>query len=198
MNRPRQPVVRVSWDEATAFSRWLSGKSGMRFSLPTEAQWEYAARAGTLTPLSYGGLDADFSKFANVADATIRNLAYEGWRPRSPDIAARDARFDDRALVTANVGTYQPNPWGLCDMHGNAAEWTRTALRPYPYRDDDGRNDPAATGLKAVRGGSWFDRPVRCRSAFRLGYEPYQKVFNVGFRVACDDAPVRQTAAVGP
>jgi formylglycine-generating enzyme required for sulfatase activity len=212
LNKPRQPVVRVSWDEAMAFCRWLSGKSGLNVTLPSEAQWEYACRAGTATPLFYGGLDTDFSRFANVADYTIRNLAYEGWGPKSPDLAPRDARFSDGALVTAEVGSYQPNPWGLFDMHGNAAEWTRTLYRPYPYRNDDGRNiepaagaavysrpstDPSALRL-VVRGGSWYDRPERCRSAFRLSYRPYQKVFNVGFRVVAEDAPVRQAAAAQP
>jgi formylglycine-generating enzyme required for sulfatase activity/cytochrome c553 len=217
LNGARQPVVRVSWDQAMAFCRWLGERAGLNVTLPTEAQWEYACRAGATTPLFYGDLDSDFSRFANVADYTIRDLAYEGWRPRSPDLVPRDARFDDRSLVTANVGSYQPNPWGLHDMHGNAAEWTRSALKPYPYRDDDG---PSAPGLqhkppalpgdsaravadagpvkKVVRGGSWYDRPVRCRSAFRLGYLPYQKVFNVGFRVICEDAPARQTAAAQP
>ena len=189
VNGPRQPVVRVSWNEAMAFCRWLSAKSGLAATLPTEAQWEYACRAGTGGPLSYGDLDADFSRQANMADVTIRNLAYEGWSPKSPDLAPRDARFDDRSLVTADVGSYQPNPWGLFDMHGNAAEWTRTAYRSYPYREDDGRNDVKAEGEKVVRGGSWYDRPARCRSAFRLSYPPYQPVFNVGFRVVCEDAP---------
>ncbi|MCX5685518.1 MAG: SUMF1/EgtB/PvdO family nonheme iron enzyme, partial [Planctomycetota bacterium] len=198
LNRPRQPVVRISWDEATAFCRWLSEKSHVAITLPTEAQWEYAARAGTSTPLSYGGLDADFSPFANMADVSIRNLAYEGWRPLSPDLVPRDARFDDHALVTADVGSYQPNPWGLFDMHGNAAEWTRTVYRPYPYNSGDGRNDPAADGPRVVRGGSWYDLPARCRSAFRLPYRPYEKVFNVGFRVIAEDPPVRRTVAAKP
>jgi formylglycine-generating enzyme required for sulfatase activity len=77
----------------------------------------------------------------------------------------------------------------LHDLHGNAAEWTRSQYAAYPYRDDDGRNDPAAPGQRVVRGGSWFDRPQRCRSAFRLAYEPYQRVFNVGFRVVCEPSP---------
>jgi formylglycine-generating enzyme required for sulfatase activity len=212
LNHPRQPVVRISWDEAMAFCRWLSEKTGVKFTLPTEAQWEYAARAGTGTPLFYGDLDADFSPFANMADFTIRNLAYEGWRPFSPDLVPRDARFNDRALVTADVGSYQPNPWGLFDMHGNAAEWTRTLYRPYPYRDNADRNIEPAAGAAGysqpatdasdlrmvVRGGSWYDRPARCRSAFRLAYPPYEKVFNVGFRVIAEDPPVRQTAAAKP
>jgi len=181
-----QPVVRVSWNQAMAFCRWLSQQTGMEFTLPTEAEWEYACRAGTATPLWYGDLDTDFSQAANMADYSIRNLAYEGWPPRSPDIAPRDARFNDHALVTAAVGSYRANPWGLCDMHGNAAEWTRSTCAPYPYRADDGRNDPGADGLRVVRGGSWYDRPQRCRSAFRLAYAPYQRVFNVGFRVVCE------------
>jgi formylglycine-generating enzyme required for sulfatase activity len=70
-------------------------------------------------------------------------------------------------------------------MHGNVAEWTLSAYRPYPYRDDDGRNQAAPDGLKVVRGGSWRDRPARARSAFRLAYPGWQRVFNVGFRVVC-------------
>ena len=74
-------------------------------------------------------------------------------------------------------------------MHGNATEWTRTIYRPYPCRDDDGRSDPGTTGRKVVRGGSWYDRPKRCRLAFRVSYAPYQPVFNVGFRVVCEAPP---------
>jgi len=201
MNGPKQPAVRVSWDEAMAFCDWLSEKSGRRFTLPTEAQWEYACRAGTATPMWYGGLDTDFSSFANLGDAKLREFAldtyvrvhlvpnpnkYDDWVPK-------DDRFNDGGFVSANVGSYQPNPWGLCDVHGNVWEWTRSALCPYPYRDDDGRNDPAAPGKRVVRGGSWYDRPKRCRSAFRLAYEPYQRVFNVGFRVVMEEAEVEPT-----
>ena len=83
-------------------------------------------------------------------------------------------------------GRYQPNAWGLRDLHGNVAEWTRTAYRPSPYDPADGRDAPQAAGLRVVRGGSWFDRPPRCTSSFRLAYAPYQRVFNVGFRVICE------------
>ena len=185
LDGPRQPVVRVSWQRAMQFCDWLSEKTGLHFTLPTEAEWEYACRAGTATPMWYGGPDADFSQVANVADYTIRNLAYEGWRPKSPDLAPRDARFNDGKLVTADVGSYRPNPWGLHDMHGNAAEWTRTTYRPFPYREDDGRNLFNAEDEKVVRGGSWYDRPQRCRSSFRLSYPAWQRVYNVGFRVVC-------------
>ena len=98
----------------------------------------------------------------------------------------KDARFDDGGFVPIAVGSYQPNPWGLYDMHGNVWEWTRSALRPYPYRDDD-RNDLAADGLRVVRGGSWYDRPKRCTASYRLGYAPYEPVFNVGFRVVVEE-----------
>ena len=68
-------------------------------------------------------------------------------------------------------------------MHGNVCEWTLSGYRPYPYREDDGRNDPSVGSTKVVRGGSWYDRPKRCRSASRLDYDPWQKVYNVGFRI---------------
>jgi hypothetical protein len=171
-------------DQARAFCRWLSNRTGLTATLPTEAQWEYACRAGTASPLHYGDVDADFSPFANVADATIGKWAFYNETRRSADQVPRDARYNDGALVTADVGRYQPNAWGLHDMHGNAWEWTRSAYRPYPYRPRDGRNDLSGPPRRAVRGGSWYDRPKRCRSAFRLSYPPWRKVYNVGFRIA--------------
>jgi formylglycine-generating enzyme required for sulfatase activity len=197
LDRPRQPVVRVSWQEAMAFCRWLSAQLGETVTLPTEAQWEYACRAGTASPLSYGDLDTDFGRFANLGDVNLRRLADEGWRPKAPDLVPRDDRFDDGALVTAPVGAYQPNAWGLHDMHGNAAEWTRTTYRPYPYNSGDGREALDAADSKVVRGGSWRDRPKYCRSAYRWSYPPYQRVFNVGFRVVIESATDRRVAA-GP
>ncbi len=86
----------------------------------------------------------------------------------NPDWVLRDNRSLDNVLVTANVGCYLPNPWGLHDLHGNAAEWTPTTYRPYPYDAEDGRDAPSADGRKVVRGGSWYDRPKRCASGFRL------------------------------
>jgi formylglycine-generating enzyme required for sulfatase activity/Tol biopolymer transport system component len=209
LNGPDQPAVRVSWEQAVAFCRWLSEKTGMEFMLPTEAQWEYACRAGTATALNYGEPDADLSsreagslsRWANVADKSfsvgqqkdgkqitggLEHLVLEG-------AALSDVRFNDGAIVTAPVGSYQPNAWGLYDMHGNAAEWTRTTYAPYPYHDDNGRNELGADGRKVVRGGSFFDRPDRCRSAFRLAYPPWQRVFNVGFRVVCEMETWQQT-----
>ena len=197
-NTPRQPVVRVSWRQAAAFCDWLTKRSnsGLRFSLPTECQWEYACRAGSGEAFSHGGLDVDFSKLANLGDAKLSELAGDPYTDAVPmknpnrfdDWVPKDARFNDGALISVPVGGYQPNAWGLHDMHGNVAEWTLSLLRPYPCRADDGRNDPAASGERVVRGGSWYDRPSRCRSAFRLAYKPYQPVFNVGFRVAAPAA----------
>ena len=193
-NLPEQPVVRVSWNETMAFCRWLSKKTGQRFSMPTEAQWEYAARAGTATPFFFGNGDVDFSPFANMADAKLAEFASDVWDSSKPLTNAtsydewfpKDSRFNDGGVLSVESGRYRPNAWGLFDMHGNAAEWTCTTYRPYPYDPGDGREDPASAGRKAVRGGSWRDRPRRCESSFRLSYLPYQRVYNVGFRVVCE------------
>ena len=153
LNQARQPVVRVSHREADAFCRWLSSRIGRKVALPTEAQWEYACRAGSASAMSCGDLDADFSEFANMADATIRERAYDTDGRYTADIVPRDARFNDKKLVTAMVGSFKPNPWGLHDMHGNAWEWTRSANRPYPYRAGDGRNDPGISVWRSCRDG---------------------------------------------
>ena len=197
LNQPRQPVVRVSWKQAVAFCRWLSEQTGEHVTLPTEAQWEWACRAGTDSALSYGGLDTDFAEYANMADATMRDLAYDARDQLPPDIVPRDDRFNDGHLVTTETGSYRPNAWGLYDMHGNAWEWTRSTYAPYPYQANDGRNDMNDGSPKVVRGGSWYDRPYRCRSAFRLSYPAWQKVYNVGFRVVIETDRVIQVAAEG-
>ena len=187
LNGPTQPVVRVSWHDATVFCRWLSDKTGRHFTLPTEAQWEHACRAGTETPLWYGAVDDDFSPFANVSDASnhrVTSSVISVWRPV-------DSRFTDGQRVSAPVGSYRPNPWGLHDMHGNVAEWTRSDYRTgaAPRSPERSSHQPFCIGRKVVRGGSWDDRPKRCRSASRFGYPPDQAVFNVGFRVVCEENP---------
>jgi formylglycine-generating enzyme required for sulfatase activity len=205
MNRPEQPVVRVSWQQAMAFCQWLSEKTRYTVTLPTEAQWEYAARAGSSTAFWFGGLDDDFGPYANLADVTIRDFASNPYTvdqaypnaTKYDDYMPRDARFDDGQLLSCAGGRYQPNPWGLHDMYGNVTEWTRSLHQAYPYRADDGRNDPQAAGRRVVRGGSWRDRPHRARSAFRLAYQPYQRVFNVGFRIVVSTDPTTQLADRG-
>jgi len=190
---PDQPVIRINWQEAVRFCEWLGKKTGMQFSLPTEAQWEWACRAGTSTPLWYGETGADFAAFANLADVQTKKFALERFRPRIAANPAPEHAFipkveavDDKHQIAAPVGSYKPNAWGLYDMHGNVWEWTRSSYRPYPYWDADGRNDGSVRARKVARGGSWFDRPKRARSSFRLSYEPYQKVHNVGFRVVAE------------
>jgi formylglycine-generating enzyme required for sulfatase activity len=196
------------------FCRWLSQQTGMNFTPPTEAQWEYACRAGSQGPLSYGPLDADFSQWANVADKSL-SVSPGPTGGLESNIVAHfgkgilesavfggnvlcDIRFNDEMVATADVGSYKSNAWGLCDMHGNAAEWTRTTYRAYPYRADDGRNDLIESDRKVVRGGSWCDRPKRCRSSFRLSYPAWQRVHNVGFRVVCEVGTPEQEYAVQP
>ncbi len=193
-NGPDQPVVRVCWSRAMDYCRWLSQKTGRTFTLPTEAQWEYACRAGADSPFSYGTLQTDFSPHANLADATLSEYVCHPYlKNRSPlakaskydDWIPKDSRFRDEGFLSDGVGRYTPNAWGLCDMHGNVGEWTRSDFRPYPYRDDDGRNELSLQEKKVVRGGSWRDRPWQARSAHRLAYRTYQPVYNVGFRVVC-------------
>jgi len=201
-DQPDQPAVRVSWEEAMAFGAWLTRETGLLLTLPTEAQWEWACRAGTGTPFWYGGFDTDFSRYANLGDTMLSEFAgdpyvqdrrkaafknpnrYDNWIPQ-------DGRFNDGGFVTEPVGRYEPNPWGLSDLHGNAREWTRSAFRAYPYRDEDGRNDVQSlppTTERVTRGGSWRDRPFRSTSSYRLPYPQYQRVFDVGFRIVCEDS----------
>ena len=207
MNGPEQPVVRVSWNEAVAFCRWLSEKTGMKFALPSVAEWEYACRAGSATPFCYGDFSTDFSKFANLADANLTEFAtypYDGQHTplekpsKYDDWLPKDARFNDGALLTVEPGRYLPNAWGLFDMHGSASEWTRSAYRPYPYREESAAEAAAAAGRKVVRGGSWRDLPRQCTSSYRFSYQPFQRVYNVGIRViAASDAIPAANKVVG-
>ena len=191
-NRTTQPVIRVSWNRAMAFCGWLSSRTGQKFTLPTEAQWEYACRAGSDTPLYFGNCNTDFGKLANLADQRVTDLC----RRDSPKWIPNAAKVNDGSVISDTVGKYPPNAWGLKDMHGNVAEWTRSTYRPYPYDARDGRDHLAGnpSGNKSVRGGSWHDRPPRARSAFRQNYQPWQQVFNVGFRVVMEGEPVSVTA----
>jgi formylglycine-generating enzyme required for sulfatase activity len=204
LNKPAQPVVRVSWERAVAFCEWLTEQTGERVALPTEAQWEYACRAGSDAAFSFGGAEQDFSSWANLGDRRLVEYAadtahqgYEGVRliPNPgpyDDWVPKDARFDDGHFLSAPVGALKPNTWGLHDMHGNVWEWTRSLARPYPYVAGDGRNHLGVAGRRIARGGSWYDRPKRGTSAFRLSFQPYHGVFNVGFRVVLEDRAVQQ------
>ena len=199
VNGDDAPAVRVSWQEAEAFCAWLSGRTGLKVRLPTEAQWEWAARAGAATPFWWGGPEADFAPYANLADVTLADFSgdpyvqdrvkarygnpenlYDNWIPQM-------VKVNDGGFLSEPSGRWQANPWGLCEMHGNAAEWTRSKYAPYPYREDDGRNAAGGAEPRVVRGGSWYDRPKYATASFRRAYRPYQPVYNVGFRVVVED-----------
>lgn len=192
---PRFPVIRVPWTKAMEFCRWLSAKTGKKVTLPTEAQWEYAARGGVETDFFFGGRDSDFSAYANLGDVTLKELAVSGVDPkpiRNPnrfwDFVPRDEKFNDGTLHLAPVKSYRPNGYGLYDMIGNAAEWTRSEYRPYPWNGKDGRNETLDSRVpRTVRGGSWYDRPRRATSSWRWGYPGWRPVYNVGFRVIIED-----------
>lgn len=189
LNEPRQPVCRVSWHQAIAFCHWLSQVTGKNFTLPSESQWEYACRAGTRSSLSYGDTSDDFSLHANLADATLKKVdSFAPWQlPEGaiPPWRPADDRFTDGYRVAAPIGSYQPNAWGLFDMHGNVAEWTRSSFEDY-RRSTTERDEPAEERRLVVRGGSWYDRPSHARCGYRQNYWPYQKIYDVGFRVVCE------------
>lgn len=197
-NHARQPVARVSWQEAMRFCAWLSTETGLKATLPSEAQWEWAARAGTDSAFFYGGQDSDWSHFANLADQGLRwyNLnifngpgTIQPFKPYPVDnnFPLRDERFKDRAKVVDYVGETEANTWGLKDMVGNVSEWTRSSYRTYPYAEEDGRNDGDPAQRKVARGGSWADRPADAGSSVRKPYESWQKVYDVGFRVIIEE-----------
>jgi len=194
-NHPDQPVVRVSWSRAMAFCAWFSKANSVKAALPTEAQWEWAARAGTLTPFFYGGRDTDFGPFANLADKDAAN-AYTKWdgngtiHRRNPYPAEmmyplHDPRFKDNWFVTDYVAQAKPNAWGLYDMVGNVSEWTRSDYAPYPYTD--AANTLRPDTRKVARGGSWASRPKDAGSSVRTAYEAWQGVHDVGFRLIIED-----------
>ena len=163
-----------------SFLRLALRRTGRKCMLPTELQWEWACRAGNASPMYYGDLHTDFSRLANLADATLAHFA----RGDSPHWHPKDARFNDGALVTAPVGSYAPNAWGLCDMIGNAAEWTRSAtIRIRTIRRMAVRLSTAKRRkwCEAARGTIAPAGPARPRAGPTA---PWQGVFNVGFRVA--------------
>jgi toxoflavin biosynthesis protein ToxD len=152
------PVVNISWHDALAYCDWLSATTGQHYRLPTEAEWEKAAR----------GSDGRTYPWGNVFDTAKCNSweAGMGW--------------------TTPVNAY-PNgvsPWGAMDMVGNVWEWSSSLYADYPYRSDDGREDLVVEGWRVLRGGSWFDHEWGVRAARRLSGQPNHMSHNTGFRVA--------------
>lgn len=159
--RGNRPVINVSWQDAMDFAQWLSNELGLRFSLPTEAQWEYFARAGTKGNYWTG------KKLPQNA-ANCRDCG---------------SRWDEK--MTAPVGSFQPNPWGIYDTMGNVAEWTLDDWQPgYTNAPADGSaftTDQATD--KVYRGGSWEYSQKELQSATRDWLNPKQKNNTVGFRL---------------
>jgi formylglycine-generating enzyme required for sulfatase activity len=169
------PVVNVSWNDAVAFCQWLSRKEGTTYRLPTEAEWEYACRAGTTTRYFCGDDPEGLAAFGNIADGTVKEK-----HPNWTTIAARDGY-----VYTAPVGRYNPNAWGLYDMHGNAWEWCSDGYDADYYKRspvDDPRGAEGASS-RVIRGGSWSNGPRGGRSANRGGNAPGSRSF-LSFRLA--------------
>lgn len=192
-NKPEQPVIRVSYNDAMEYCRILSRKTGLTITLPTEAQWEWACRGGSDQAFWFGDLNADFGRKDNLADVTTNKFAVSGVdpQPMSPNSSwykyytflPKAVGVDDGSLVQVGGKKYEANPFGLYCMHGNVAEWTRSDYVPYPYKE----NTKKVSEYKVVRGGSYIERPQYSTAYSRKGFYPYQCVFNVGFRVIIED-----------
>jgi formylglycine-generating enzyme required for sulfatase activity len=159
------PVENITWLEARQFLQRLTARSenGI-FRLPTEAEWEYACRAGTMTAYGIGAA-------ISSSDANIDPRAPDDTSPDAPDTGTRP------------VGSYRANPWGLFDMHGNVWEWTSDAHCAYgkaPARDPQATCD---SPLKVIRGGSWRFRADSARCALRYTHAPVDRGYSLGFRV---------------
>ena len=172
------PVVQVSWNDATKFCEWLAQKSGKRVVLPTEAQWEYACRAGTTTAYPWGDNPDAGQGWANGADQSLKK--------KVPNAPADWAFFtwDDGFAFTSPVARFKANAFGLYDMIGNANQWCQD---PYAIYVDPDKRKSVAGSARVPRGGSWYNDPSRCRSALRSWREPSTRYVDCGFRVAVAD-----------
>jgi len=160
------PAGFVNWNEATAFCRKLSQKEGRTYRLPTEAEWEYACRAGSTTKYCFGADDKHLGDYAWYDENT----------------------YDVDEYYAHQAGVKKANQFGLYDMHGNVFEWCRDwydedYYEKSPPADPQG---PSAGAFPIFRGGSWYGFPRICRSAYRSGGPPGYRNFNVGFRVVCE------------
>jgi formylglycine-generating enzyme required for sulfatase activity len=170
------PVVQVSWNDAVAYCGWLSAQDGKRYRLPTEAEWEFACRAGTTTRYVHGDDPNGLATVGNTADRsfkTQRPLGFE-W--------GIDA--DDGYVFTAPVGRFRPNAFGLFDLTGNVWEWCQDRWgRTYDAADVTDPTGPAFGEYRVQRGGSWDYPPATNRAAFRSNGSPDYRSHFLGFRV---------------
>jgi formylglycine-generating enzyme required for sulfatase activity len=198
------PVVAISWNDAQAFCRWLSEREGIRYRLPTEAEWEYACRAGSTTWYSWGEDPDEAYVHANVADGALE-AAQPG--TTSYQRAVRlGADEGDGVVFTAAVGTYKPNAKGLFDMHGNVWEWCQDRWSadlyeryfddvPRPERRDLTVTDPIMEAetdqhrygdWRVIRGGAWTCAPAAVRCSIRTFAEAGDAAVYTGFRPVCE------------
>jgi formylglycine-generating enzyme required for sulfatase activity len=170
------PVICVSWFDANSYLAWLSRKTGKRYRLPSEAEWEYAARAGVTGVWPWGMNAKDACGFANVSDEASRRRTEFSWEFH---------QCDDGYPFTAPVGSFQPNAFGLQDMLGNVWEWVEDCyIRGYENAPADGAPRQSDTCEERVlRGASWLSRPVDTRLAARGRNDPKGRFYAVGFRV---------------
>ncbi|MCG6553085.1 MAG: formylglycine-generating enzyme family protein [Candidatus Magnetominusculus sp. LBB02] len=175
LNENNQPVVNVSWEDAVEYAKWLSSKTGRTYRLPTEAEWEYAARAGSSSAYYWGNDASEACKYANVSDAAAQKK-YPKWR---------SFNCDDGHLVAAPVGSFRPNAFGLYDMLGNAWEWVEDVYNAEAYSKLP-KNNPVFEGsgeYRVERGGGWSNGPMGVRSSHRVGLTPTFGHRSLGFRL---------------
>ena len=186
------PVVQVSWNDAKAFCEWLSKNRGLTAMLPTEAQWEYACRAGAKTAWPWGENPDDGISWANCADQSLKKVLYNNGD------AVKFFNWDDGVVFTSPAGSFRPNAFGLFDMIGNAAHW---CLDRYGDYGAGAVVDPtgAPTGMaRVVRGGSWNNyNPWNCRSAARYRFAPNFRNERYGFRITVEETANQASQAIG-
>lgn len=174
------PVVNVSWNDAQAMAEWLSRIEGRRYRLPTEAEWEYACRAGTRTQFHHGDDPASLARSGNVFDADAAEH-WPAWRRFA--LPHRDGH-----AFTAPVGRFEPNAFGLHDLHGNVWEWTADwhDERYYERSPVDDPPGPEDGSVKVRRGGSWHTWPLYARCSYRNWNSTGTRYVLVGIRLVMD------------
>ena len=172
--RGNNPVVRVNWDDASAYIQWLSRKSGKSYRLLASVEREFVARAGTSTPYWWGSSIGPDQANYDSPDTVVRTS-------QGASVQVAEAR---RRPVP--VDSFAPNPWGLYNVHGNIWEWTRDCWRDDgPVASGQGRKAaPADCGQRLARGGSWYDFASEARAAARIGFDAASRNALLGFRVA--------------
>jgi formylglycine-generating enzyme required for sulfatase activity len=175
------PVVNVTWNDAQALAAWLSQTERRRYRLPTEAQWEYACRAGSRTRYSAGDDPALLARAGNLFDASSARY-WPQWLPMA-------LSADDTFAFTAPVGSFAPNAWGLYDMHGNAWEWVADWYGEdyYARSPIDDPQGPAEGNVRVRRGGSWHTWGLYARSSYRNWNAPDTRYTLVGVRLVRED-----------